>query len=583
MVNWSRMLEAAHCYVLHVWYVSTSRRNISVLLLIGDFQGPTVFPITFAAVVGRSLKSVAATLLERGSKIGSIECLLGGRTVASAVILPFSMGYLHPFMLPLIVLWSLSPLGGQAALRVISVEPSGAESSMSFDYIDLSNSPFLMYGLQFSWELEPAVLSDFSTALNSPPIVKSSSQDLFGNIKIPMLEALATDQTPDGDGWYDIQTQSPGDVYSSLTGLPFSKPSLDTTDRAFFDIETSYISANCNLSLQKSNGQFIRDAVHDTQEATSDVMVLTNNRYLAFVLDSNHDIIRDGPLRVKMWSEAFIDYPEDFQTTIAVCVLRTTYVETQVYGEGTTWNVSKVRESKRQHADSNLTGLEGIFNDEFSSKNGKLLRESFLGLLVNATVTRADLQISPLEYFIANPDSPFSGSTREGNPVLYSVGDSKFSLRFSQLMNTLWLDGVAPHAIASGFSTTNDTAYRVATVEGTILRTKRVVRCELTWLVALSVSSLIMLSSGLAALCLDICRIGPDVLDTFTTILKDNRYASAFFGSSVDDSVLTARRLREAKVQLGDVHPEDEFGHIAIFMPHSETPGVKLKKKRLYI
>ena len=91
--------------------------------------GPTVFPIAFAAVVANCLKAISAWNLERGITVISLEYLLGSRTVFSAVTTPLklrSMSALAPF---LILLWALSPLGGQASLRLVEITPTTIATS----------------------------------------------------------------------------------------------------------------------------------------------------------------------------------------------------------------------------------------------------------------------------------------------------------------------------------------------------------------------------------------------------------------------------------------------------------------------
>ena len=73
-----------------------------------------VFPIMFAAVIGRFLTSIAAWKLERGVTVATVEHLMGSRTVFGAIITPFRLRVLQFTFVPLICLWTLSPLGSQA-------------------------------------------------------------------------------------------------------------------------------------------------------------------------------------------------------------------------------------------------------------------------------------------------------------------------------------------------------------------------------------------------------------------------------------------------------------------------------------
>jgi len=140
-------------------------------------QGPTVFAIVFAAIVGRFLKSTAATFLENGSSIGTIETLLGGRTVFNAVLLPLSLKFAHPLMPFLVLLWMLSPLGGQAALRVVNPVPFTKNTTSTVSYLDVEHSPPIIVGASSYQSYATAVLSAFTAAMGSPGDSKNASQD----------------------------------------------------------------------------------------------------------------------------------------------------------------------------------------------------------------------------------------------------------------------------------------------------------------------------------------------------------------------------------------------------------------------
>lgn len=53
-----------------------------------------------------------------------------------------------------------------------------------------------------------------------------------------------------------------------------------------------------------------------------------------------------------------------------------------------------------------------------------------------------------------------------------------------------------------------------------------VIMCNMTWLAILLVSSLVLLLSAVAAAVLTDLRRGPDILDRFSSLLRDNSYVS---------------------------------------------------------
>ncbi|KAF4985517.1 hypothetical protein FDECE_16510 [Fusarium decemcellulare] len=98
--------------------------------------GPTIFPIAFAAVFANALKAIASWRLERGITVLSLELLLSSRIVSSAFSAPFSIRTFNWLMPVLMILWAVSPLGGQAALRAVSIGPSGSTKPWNVQYLE---------------------------------------------------------------------------------------------------------------------------------------------------------------------------------------------------------------------------------------------------------------------------------------------------------------------------------------------------------------------------------------------------------------------------------------------------------------
>lgn len=80
----------------------------------------------------------------------------------------------------------------------------------------------------------------FMTFLTSSAASKASSQDLFGNIKIPILDTL-----PGNSDWRNVPgTQDV--VWSSLTGIPVYQP--PTSGVSSFTMNTGYMTTDCVVS-----------------------------------------------------------------------------------------------------------------------------------------------------------------------------------------------------------------------------------------------------------------------------------------------------------------------------------------------
>ena len=82
------------------------------------------------------MKAIAAWKIEKGVGIATLEQLLGSRTIGSTFLTLVSLRLYNFLGLLLVVLWALSPLGGQATLRTPSFELSSSVTAADFTYLD---------------------------------------------------------------------------------------------------------------------------------------------------------------------------------------------------------------------------------------------------------------------------------------------------------------------------------------------------------------------------------------------------------------------------------------------------------------
>ena len=210
----------------------------------------------FTAIVGRFLISLAAWRLECGVEVAAVEYLAGSRTVFGTISTPFRLKLLHRTLPVVLVLWSLSPLGGQASLRV--VYPGPMNYTVPISYTNSLTPSEKIRGGGRGGDSSTTGSQVFFAALLSPPLTNEGRQDIFGNLNVPLVEQSSVPLrglTPDEDNWYFIGSGPSDDretiTYSSLIGLYVStKGSRGGVDH-FFNIETSYLYSDC--SLKKSD------------------------------------------------------------------------------------------------------------------------------------------------------------------------------------------------------------------------------------------------------------------------------------------------------------------------------------------
>ncbi|KAF4976735.1 hypothetical protein FZEAL_6650 [Fusarium zealandicum] len=560
--------------------------------------GPTIFPIVFAAAAVNFLKAVAAWKLERGISVLSLEFLLSSRTVFSTIASPIALGAVNYLTPLLVILWALSPLGGQAALRVVGTAPSSQVEHWSGRYVEFRGELPYQEDADGVPHSLPAVIATFGAALSSPKDVKAAGQDTFGHVKVPMIESFLDSQaTLDDDGWFAIKDETNA-VYSSLAGLPIA--SNDPFSRASnysFNLTTSYLHTDCKVSHVSSRKhktwkaslyKHIRKA--PAQEAPSR---FHNDLTMAIEVVQRYNESSHAPMKLN-----FTSYTRN-ETTTASCNLTTSYVQVDVACHLSNCNAVRIRPMEHEYdvASTVLNGLAPTGWMEFYDEQ----YGSFLGYFVNSSnnlwdwVPETDLYSSPIELYITNPDIPYAvlpnGRGWRGEEI-WPVGDALFSTRFTQLLNSFWLAQIAPFAPMGrvNISTSNELKKELQTldwrsVNGTRTPDIVVLRAEKPWLATLIIASLVMLSAALAAAILNVWRRGPDILDYATSMMRDNPYVnvdSAHQGCSMEDGVDRTRRLMAMKVRLGDICPEENEGYIAMATPERASRLTKAGKKRVF-
>jgi hypothetical protein len=150
----------------------------------------------------------------------------------------------------LLFLWALSPLGGQASLRLMKRGDTASYSSTQLRYLSTGPGATAM-GIGSTYTANGR-FSDtgalYGAALLATIKTKVGPQDSWGNVKIPNLEAIDT-STPDPQGWFNVPSNiSEPETWSSLVGLPVvGLPSEGTSE---FKIEYTYLSVGCGNFTQ---------------------------------------------------------------------------------------------------------------------------------------------------------------------------------------------------------------------------------------------------------------------------------------------------------------------------------------------
>jgi hypothetical protein len=565
-------------------------------------QGPTIYPILFAAVIGRALKSITFWKLERGGRIGTLDRLLGSMTIVQTVLTQVQTGSLSVLGLLLIAIWSLSPLGGQASLRIIDSAIRSSSTTWMLQYVDTRSNPLdtKVTGVDTTSQFVPVDVL-FGAAMLGSLSNPLFSVDNWGNMKVPRIESLDS-STADAQGWYPVPQLNSSDDFASLIGIPLSMVSHGSNITTSFNIETSYWTLSCpvfedlyvalNLTeysiwnhydstvaeLTAAMDQFEQPGLMAAYNTTCG----SANVYLFSIDLHNASLPWDSPVNTRPRHITYMDDNNDHGHWVAAnCTIRTTYVEVSAACSSGSCTATDIRSSRKTHAPETYTPFDDYDNTySYDWKDSAFYWFSLH--FAQALSSGSSDTATPYQNFIIDPQNPFNGSIE--TPITTVVSNATFALRLSQLLNTYWMAILAPNAIPKGLRNTNlaadagDADTSLLNTTATETRDMLVLKCNVMWFVILMLSSIVTVFIGLCGLIAALCRLGPDIGFNISSLVKESPFVDqtsvATTLGSTDRSIL----MKDWYAKIGDVAAEDEVGYIAI----GSGNVANLQRGRLY-
>ncbi|KKA24995.1 hypothetical protein T310_0976 [Rasamsonia emersonii CBS 393.64] len=446
--------------------------------------GPTIFPVLFAAVVGRAMRSLATWRIQRGATVKFVEQLMGSYSISGAV---FTQLFLHAFDLvglAIVLIWVLSPLGSQASLRVISPDTVYLTNNTALTAID-TFSRYPDAGVDsIDWSYIP-LRAIFSAGLMSVKLLQTRNQDIWGNIRIPYLghDAVMSDD-------WTVFANTSNVTYSSLVGVPiFTIPQEGNTT---FTMSTSYLDPSCS--------------VFDLRPALDNA---TNDGFTNY---SSPDAPRPPGRTDCSWDTA---------SGYLVSVAGSRPCQTLVFNSTT-------------GRDARVLVLESLMD------------------YVPQYISHMECQ-------------------------LFTTRTGVFELRLAQLLNTQFLSALSPNNTIGFFEPADQYSnWRMVNVTAQTTTSRSVVRCNHAWLAALIIASAACFVAAVAGAAARLATLVPDVLGTLSLAMLDNRCGDIAVGGSTLDGATKAALLKNVRVRLGDVRPQEEVGLIALAGPLGSETSTKV-------
>ncbi|KAI1016324.1 hypothetical protein LB503_010220 [Fusarium chuoi] len=553
---------------------------------------PSLYPILFAALVGRFYRVFGRWCLESrgGVNLPVLEQLIGSQNLATAIERIFVIRTNAVIGIIILTSWLLSPLGGQSSSRLLQDAKFDLVSNGTVYYADpayqVSHSRWIDY--------RHSVGATYAASLLSSSKQKASPRDIWGLPKIPQLSQERLD-----NGSYDLYDVNKSDLvsgkasYASLLGIKIRglvRPNEPT--KFNFTIPTSYFHVTCDFvdSFDPLRGKL-------TQNQTIIV-----NRFYNFPSFSTFNILPQSWFNAD-GQEDDINSPYLFmyvkqmrgsQLYVVQCATHEVKVETTIHcGPGDPATTCEARQQRRLSTE-NQTG-SSLYPPSITRSDLRLKELSYaLYAWAQASGDMDGVQPSPSEMYLMKDENPYEFTTQ----LPWTKEDlAKFPYVFSRRMttafNTYWDAGLNPggHTNVSygtiplhnmnGLETGQ--TYKdsfMNTTMGTRITTIDVYSAQRIWVSLLLFTTMVLQILAICGLVIEILIQGPDVLGFASTLTRDNPFVPLPAGGSHLDGPERARCLKNMRLELVDVRPEDETGRDEDRKPHTYGQAAAATRKQ---
>lgn len=565
---------------------------------------PTVYPIVFSSIATRFYKNLARWSLEQpnGVKLATIEQLFGSQSFAGAFERLFTVRTHIMIGAMILLTWSLSPLGGQSASRILTIGQSRDAMDGTIYYAHPAYQSSYMYNWNFFGTVTSSVVALYTSCLMSPFAQRQSTRDPWGLPKIPQWPKNRTDIAT---YLIDYEALERGEQdYVSLLGLRIQGLSFQNGSARYdFSLETSYIDLHCyqETVIPKppgGPGDPIDPSRKEMEERYSinlnPILNYTDNHYKSFT-PSLHSTVpwqqwqqtydpgnlyllfaSVGSNATKGDTENKISHSHHSNSYIFLfnCSMKTISIETDFECPSVS-NCSAVRQRRKVPPKYALPYPESMLRHPTGLRRGLLRWPLAAG---DDNIDRA----SPIESFISGEVHPYSGQTR----CDWTNADmSSFSRRITTAFNTYWDVTIDPvrhtstemtavpvltdYKFADDLRSMDDGVFYNSTTGQS--RLNNVYLADGFWIGFLLMTTMVLQVLAILGLVLGFFIRGPDVLGFVSSFTRDNPHTPLPSGGSALSGAERSRLLRGLRVQLGDVRATEDDGYIAFRALSSNT------------
>ncbi|CAO2653982.1 Nn.00g107150.m01.CDS01 [Neocucurbitaria sp. VM-36] len=453
--------------------------------------------------------------------------------------------------------WLLSPVGGQASLRLLSSEPRVNTFSDTLFYY-----PIEQYPDQTALPLKPGSNSSspffaalFVTAIQTSRHRLTSPTDLFGNVRIPDIHALSTySAQASNKTWHSIAngTDDTEGRYTSIFGIPIA--GLPDSGNASFNLITHYWKVNCTPTDQDSHSNPWR-VLSPNETTLTDIKPLSPS--FDIVIDEKNSTDTEISFLYQSTSRSRDAMLEGPNFTSIACTASPVVVESKVFCHGKACGVLAMRDVADR-------GPNNLWSAITPLSVFRAIAARMPGVDISAT---QDLAYGNelIERWIYNPNLD-NNATFPGWIDLPGLEVSYFSQRLQIAINTFWDSTIGSVVRMDSFTELNSVVWKqnwnATDVSVTKYEGLRYV-CHIQFAVLTIGISLVLLLAANLSMLLGIVTRTPDILGFVSVLARDNPYFRIYVPSHFS-GLEAARVLRDVKVRVGDVKSAAGVGHIAL-------------------
>ncbi|KAH7268225.1 hypothetical protein B0J15DRAFT_441376 [Fusarium solani] len=596
----------------------------------------TLWPISFAAVLGPFLKTLALYRAEKGSTLGALEFLSTSQTTISAFINLALFGGTHVWTFAIVAIWCLSPLGGQAAVRSIGLFPNSTTIQIPAMHYLGSNisdmnplyqgnsegdrSPFLGAAVreEFIFNLRNNVAAVFST----PDVLLSHAngssdgfdsavqslggrwqaarivqQDLWRNVRVPFLELLPHYDPDRPQAWVEVPTDRVVS-YASFIGIPIRGGSTSRAGNSTMIVRSHYMTLSCgkpfngstwltptarklrfhnvsdDLTSQYQSNFPIRTWPNIFLDTVNDTKIIEEHAWLSYYPIND----TEPTTKLKLVLGGDCEGPFYNRVFLRTCDVSTSYVDVQVRCTRLTalddqnCRAARIRHTPGFPMSGNLTALS----------NYAILR----GTTWEFPFTTSDYDIGRpglIEIYLKDPPRTLGRmALPTGSPGCFTnVPLHAFEARFATALNTFVTATFNSTVLtgADGTSLKNRNIMWKNTTATWSEFTESVYALHKPWFSVWLFSTIVLFVTAIANVGIRAIVTAPDFLNSVAGLTRDSPFIDVPQDHTGESGSDRLSRLKKTEVRIRDVQSLEEVGRIALT---TDLDGGRLIWRRAY-